>query len=78
MQFHNPLPYTAFERRAAELATVTPSLLRFTLCFFASLPLNYGLSHLRNPTGACERTCRPLSTYVVASRALDLLCCLLS
>ena len=52
LQFHNPMPYTTFERRAAELAAVTPSLLRFTLCFFASVPLGYGLSFLRHPTGA--------------------------
>ena len=57
LQFHNPFPYTQFERDAASVIAVTPSLLRFTLCFFASVPLGAGLSLLKNPAGECGFIC---------------------
>lgn len=49
MAFGNPIPYAAWEEDLAALVGATPSLLRFAVSFFASVPIGAGLRYVKSP-----------------------------
>lgn len=59
MAFGNPIPYAAWEEDLAALVGATPSLLRFAVSFFASVPIGAGLRYVKSPKGEpcfrCQR-----------------------